>query len=54
MSGRLSVSERMMMEIEWLNASERQVLINKINEKNLLRNEDKWSNDWNDDLYNDY
>jgi hypothetical protein len=38
MSGRLSVSERMMMEIEWLNASARQELMNKINEKNLIRN----------------
>jgi hypothetical protein len=54
MSGKLSVSERMMMEIEWLNASERQELMNKINEKNINRNGNTWSDDWNDDPYNDY
>ena len=54
MSGRLSVSERMMMEIEWLKDSERQELQNKINEKNLIRNGDRWSEDWDDDRYNDY
>jgi hypothetical protein len=54
MSGRLSVSERLMMEIEWLNASERQELQNKINEKNILRSGNTWSEDWDDDQYNDY
>lgn len=54
MSGRLSVSERLMMEIEWLNESERQELQNKINEKNILRRGNTWSEDWDDDPYNDY
>ena len=54
MSGRLSVSERMMMEINWLNESERQELLNKINEKNLIRKDNRWSEDWDDDVYNDY
>jgi hypothetical protein len=54
MSGRLSVSERMMLEIEWLNASERQELQNKINEKNIIRKGNTWTDDWDDDQYNDY
>jgi hypothetical protein len=54
MSGRLSGSERMMMEIEWLNASERQEILNKINEKNFISTRNTWSDDWDDDRYNDY
>lgn len=54
MSGRMSVSERLMMEIDWLNESERQELQNKINEKNILRRGNTWSEDWDDDPYNDY
>jgi hypothetical protein len=54
MSGRLSVSERMMLEIEWLNASERQEIQNKINEKNIIRKGNTWTDDWDDDQYNDY
>lgn len=54
MSERMSVSERLMMEIEWLNESERQELQNKINEKNILRRGNTWSEDWDDDPYNDY
>ncbi|OLS40782.1 hypothetical protein [Bacillus sp. MRMR6] len=34
MSGRLSVSERMKMEIDWLNENERHELLIKINVKN--------------------
>jgi hypothetical protein len=54
MAGRLSVSERMKMEIEWLNESERQELLNKINEKNFFSKSKTWSDDWDDDQYNDY
>jgi hypothetical protein len=54
LSGRLSSSERMMMEIEWLNESERQELLNKINEKNFISKRNTWSDDWDDDRYNDY
>jgi hypothetical protein len=54
MAGRLSVSERMKMEIEWLNESERQELLNKINEKIFFSKSKTWSDDWDDDQYNDY
>jgi hypothetical protein len=54
MSGKLSISERMKLEIEWLNASERQELLNNINEKNLESKPKRWSEDWDDDPYNDY
>jgi hypothetical protein len=54
MSGKLSVSERIKLEIEWLNESERQELLNKINEKNLIRKRNTWSDDWDEDQYNDY
>lgn len=49
MSGKLSVSERMMLESEWLNESERQELLHKINEKHLISKRNKWSDDWDDD-----
>lgn len=49
MSGKLSVSERMKLEIEWLNESERQELLNNINEKIFIRKRNTWSDDWADD-----
>ncbi|NWQ42513.1 hypothetical protein MLOOGBEN_17565 [Bacillus sp. EB106-08-02-XG196] len=49
MSGKLSVSERMKLEIEWLNTSERQELLNNINEKNIVRSGNTWSEDWDND-----
>ncbi|TDL60854.1 hypothetical protein E2R56_30595 [Rhodococcus qingshengii] len=54
MSGKLSVSERMNLEIEWLNESERQELLNKINEKNFISKHKTWPDDWDEDQYNDY
>jgi hypothetical protein len=54
MSGKLSVSDRMKMEIEWLNESERQELLNIINEKIFINKQKTWSDDWDDDPYNDY
>jgi hypothetical protein len=54
MSGKLSVSERMKLEIEWLNESERQELLNKINEKNFISKHKTWPDDWDEDQYNDY
>lgn len=54
MSGKLSVSERMKLEIDWLNESEWQELLNKINEKNFKSKRNTWSDDWDDDQYNDY
>ena len=52
-SGRLSGSERMMMEIEWFTDSERQELLNKINEKMFTKKGNKWSDNW-EDHYDDY
>lgn len=49
MSGKLSVSERMKLEIEWLHESERQELLHTINEKNLVSNGKRWSENWDDD-----
>jgi hypothetical protein len=49
MSGRLSGSERMMMEIDWFNDSERQELLNKINEKIFIKKGNTWSDNWDDD-----
>ena len=54
MSGKLSVSDRMKMEIEWLNESERQELLNIINEKIFINKQKTWSDKWDDDPYNDY
>jgi hypothetical protein len=54
MAGRLSISERMKLEIEWLNESERQELLNNINEKDLISKRKTWPDDWDDDPYNDY
>jgi hypothetical protein len=54
MSGKLSVSERMKLEIEWLSESERQELLKKINEKNFMSKHKTWSDDWDDDHYNDF
>jgi hypothetical protein len=54
MSGKLSVSDRMKLEIEWLNESERQELLNSINDKNFRSKHNTWSEDWDDDQYNDY
>jgi hypothetical protein len=54
LSGKLSVSERMKLEIEWLNESERQELLNNINDKNFRSKRNTWSDDWDDDPFNDY
>ncbi|MEH7255802.1 hypothetical protein V7111_27215, partial [Neobacillus niacini] len=53
MSGRLSGSERMMMEIDWFTDSERQELLNKINEKMFTRKGNRWSDNW-EEHYDDY
>jgi hypothetical protein len=54
MSGRLSGSERMMMEIDWFNESERQEVLNKINEKIFIEKGNSWSDNWDNDQYDDY
>ncbi|WP_335485844.1 hypothetical protein [Neobacillus niacini] len=53
LSGRLSGSERMMVEIEWFNDSERQELLHKINEKMFTKKGNTWSDNW-EDHYDDY
>ena len=53
MSGRLSGSERLLMEIDWYNDSERKELLNKINEKMFTRKGNTWSDNW-EDHYDDY
>ena len=54
MSGRLSGSERIMMEIDWFNESERQEVLNKINEKIFIEKGNSWSDNWDNDQYDDY
>jgi hypothetical protein len=54
MSGSLSASERIIMEIDLLNGSEQQEVLNKINEKVFLRkNNTRWDSG-EDDMYDDY
>ncbi|NHC42660.1 hypothetical protein G6549_22310 [Bacillus sp. MM2020_1] len=54
MTGRLSISERIILEIELLNEKDRQEVLNSINEKIFLRkNNTCWDNE-EDDMYNDF
>jgi hypothetical protein len=54
MSGRLSASERIIMEIDLLNGSEKQEVLNKINEKVFLRkNNTRWDSG-EDDMYDGF
>jgi hypothetical protein len=54
MTGRLSISERIMMEIDLLNEKERQDVLNNINEKTFLRKNNTCWDYEEDDMYNDY
>jgi hypothetical protein len=47
-AGKLSLSDRLTMEIDLLNDQEQQGLLNKINEKIFLRNKNTWNEHWND------
>jgi hypothetical protein len=47
-TGKLSLSERLTMEIDLLNDQEQQGLLNKINEKIFLRNKTTWNEQWDD------
>lgn len=53
-TGRLSISERIIMEIDLLTESNRQDVLNKINEKVFLRKNNTWCDNEEDDMYNDY
>lgn len=50
MAGKMSFSERIIMEIDLLNERERQEVLNRINAKTSLRN-NTWAENWDDDDY---
>lgn len=53
-SGKLSFSEKIIMEIDFFNERERQDVLNRINAKTVLRKNNTWAENWDDDQYNDY
>lgn len=53
-AGKMSFSERMIMEIDLLNERERYEVLNKINEKIFIRKSNRLADHWDDDQYDDY
>lgn len=51
MAGKMSFSERIIMEIDLLNERERQEVLNRINAKTFLRKDNTWAENWDDDDY---
>ncbi|PFP27657.1 hypothetical protein COJ96_15690 [Bacillus sp. AFS073361] len=51
MAGKMSFSEKIIMEIELLNERERQEVLNKINGKTFIRTNQTWAENWDDDDY---
>ncbi|MDR7236531.1 hypothetical protein [Neobacillus drentensis] len=54
MAGRLSISERIILEIELLNEKDRQEVLHNINEKIFLRKNNTCWDNGEDDMYNDF
>ncbi|WML39615.1 hypothetical protein RCG19_20955 [Neobacillus sp. OS1-2] len=53
-AGKMSLSERMIMEIDLLNEREQQEVVNKMNEKIFVRKNNVPADHWDDDQYDDY
>ncbi|MFJ7728449.1 hypothetical protein ACIQXV_20155 [Neobacillus sp. NPDC097160] len=53
-AGKMSLSERMIMEIDLLNEREQQEVVNKMNEKIFVRKNNVRADHWDDDQYDDY
>jgi hypothetical protein len=53
-AGKMSLSERMIMEIDLMNEREQQEVQNKINERIFIRRNNKFADHWEDDRYDDY
>jgi len=51
MAGKMSFSERIIMEIDLLNERERQDVLNRINGKSFTRTDNTWAGNWDDDDY---
>jgi hypothetical protein len=54
LSNRMSISDRMIFEIELLSENEQQEILNKINEKIYPRKNTTWRDIPGDDMYDDY
>lgn len=54
LSNRMSISDRMIFEIELLSGNEQQEILNKINEKIYPRMNNTWRDNPGDDMYDDY
>lgn len=54
LSNRMSISDRMIFEIELLSGNEQQEILNKINEKIYPRMNNTWRDSPGDDMYDDY
>jgi hypothetical protein len=54
LSNRMSISDRMLFEIELLSGNEQQEILNKINEKIYPRMNNTWRDSPGDDMYEDY
>ncbi|MDF2858037.1 MAG: hypothetical protein K0Q87_3888 [Neobacillus sp.] len=53
-TGKMSLSERMIMEIDLMNEREQQEVQNKINERIFIRRNNRLADHWEDDRYDDY
>ena len=51
MAGKMSFSERIIMEMDLLNERERQEVLHRINEKAFVRTNNTWAGNWDDDDY---
>jgi hypothetical protein len=51
MVGKMSFSEKIIMEIDLLNERERQEVLKRINGKTFLRTNNSWEENWDDDNY---
>jgi hypothetical protein len=54
MSGKMSFSEKMTLEIDLLNEQERQEVLNKLNAKTILVRNKTWAENWDDGPYHDF